>query len=172
MPLPKRLADELARASRPGKADEAKRWSEKLIEARTNGDLKEARRLAVRVKQSAPRSGWIREQLGLFAFALEEWHEACQELLAYRRFTGNHKHDAAIAEAYRRVGKAPRALELLTELKQSDVSPAVWADAQIVRARALADTGRKDAAITLLKQAARNAPNKTPIIEAIAELTR
>jgi predicted Zn-dependent protease len=171
-PLPKRLADELARASRPGKADVAMRAAEKLIEARSNDDLKEAKRLAIRTKQAAPRSPWIREQLGLVAFSLEDWHEAGQELLAYRRFTGDHRHDAAIAETYRRQAKAARALEFLSELKQGDVSAKAWTDVQVVRARALADTGRTDAAITLLKQAARTTSDKRPIIEAIAELSK
>jgi len=108
----------------------------------------------------------------LVAFTLEEWHEAAQELLAYRRFTGDHRHDASIAETYRRQGKAARALEFLSELKQGDVSAKAWTDVQVVRARALADTGRTDAAITFLKQAARTTSDKRAIIEAIAELSK
>jgi tetratricopeptide (TPR) repeat protein len=172
MPLPKRLADELARASRPGKADEAKRWAEKLLEARDKDDAKEVKRLAIRVKQAAPRSAWAREQLGMIAYALKEWHEAAQELLAYRRFTGDRKHDHQIAETYRNEGKPARALEFLADLKSTDLPANEWMWVQIVRASSLADTGRRDAALTLLKEAVRTSPIKKPFLNAIAQISR
>ena len=74
-----------------------------------------------------------------------------------RRLTGDHRHDPTIAECYRRQGKPARALDLLAELKRSDVSTKSWVDAQIARARSLKDTGRADTAFTLLKDAARDA---------------
>ena len=52
----------------------------------------------------------VREQLGLLAFDLEDLHEATQELMTYRRLTGDHRHDPTIAECYRRQGKPARAL--------------------------------------------------------------
>jgi tetratricopeptide (TPR) repeat protein len=171
--LSKRLADELSRTARPGKADEARRYGEKLIEALERGRPLDVKRAAIRAKQAAPRSAWVREELGKVCFELEDWHEATQELLAYRRFTADRRQDATIAECYRRQEKPARSLELLADLKQPDVPANVWIQAQVVRARALADTGRKGAALTLLKAAVRatEKPSRRPLLEVIADLT-
>jgi len=170
--LPKRLADAIAHSARPGKGEDARKAAEQLVAARDAGDPGRARRAAIKAKLAAPRSGWVREQLGLLAFDLNELHEATQELLAYRRLTGDHRHDPTIAESYRRQGKAARALDLIAELKRSDVPTRVWVDAQIVRARALADTRRIDAALVMLKEAARDATgnDRVRVLEAIRDL--
>lgn len=170
--LPKRLADAIAHSARPGRGEEATKAAERLLVARDEGRTAEARKAAIRAKQAAPRSAWVREQLGLVAFELDEFHEAVQELLAYRRFSGDHRHDAVIAESYRRLGKPARALDLLTELKRADVPAKSWIDAQIARARALADTGRKAAAATLLKAAIREtrSSDRARLIEAWNEV--
>ena len=168
--LPKRLADAIAHSARPGRGDDATKAAEQLVRARAAGDAKAARKAAIKAKLAAPRSAWVREQLGLLAMENDELHEAVQELMAYRRFTGDHRHDPVIAEAYRKQGKPARALDLLKELDRRDVSARTWSDAQVARARALADTGRKDTAITLLKAAARETTQKREIIQALADL--
>ena len=170
--LPKRLADAIAHSARPGKGEDARKAAEQLVKAREADDLKGARRAGIKAKLVAPRSAWVREQLGTIAFELGDLHEATQELMTYRRLTGDHRHDPAIAECYRREGKPARALDLLAELKRQDVSTKTWVDALIARARALKDTGRADTAFTLLKDAARDAgPKDRPrLLEAMAEL--
>ncbi|MGZ4138470.1 MAG: hypothetical protein ACXVQ7_03085 [Actinomycetota bacterium] len=170
--IPKRLADAISHSARPGKGEEATKAAERLIVARDEGRTADARKAAIRAKQAAPRSAWVREQLGLLAYTLEEFHEAVQELLAYRRFTGDHRHDPAIAESYRRLGKPARALELLAELKRADVPAKIWVEGQIARARALADTGRTETARTLLKAAVREArpADRAPLLEAWNDL--
>jgi len=170
--LPKRLADAIAHSARPGKGDDAKKAAEQLVRAREAGQLRDARKAGIKAKLAAPRSAWVREQLGLIAFELEELHEATQELLTYRRFTGDHRHDAILAEAYRRQGKPARALDLLAEVKRSEVPTKTWVDAQIARARALADTGRTDTGFTLLKDTARDAGphDRTRVLEAMRDL--
>lgn len=170
--LPRRLADAIAHSARPGKGDDARKAAEKLVKSRDAGNAAEARKAAIKAKLAAPRSAWVREQLGLLAFELNDLHEAVQELLTYRRLSGDHRHDPTIAESYRRQGKPARALDLISELKRSDVSKRVWVDAQIVRGRALADTQRSDAAFVLLKEAARDATgaDRTKILEAIRDL--
>ena len=168
--LPKRLSDAIKHSARPGHGDDATKAAEQLVRARTAGNAKAARRAGIKAKLAAPRSAWVREQLGLIAMDMNEFHEAVQELLTYRRFTGDHRHDPAIAEAYRKQGKPALALDLLKELSRGDVSARTWGEAQVARARALADTGRNDAAVTLLKAAARDAKDKRPILEALAEL--
>jgi tetratricopeptide (TPR) repeat protein len=170
--LPKRLADAIAHSARPGKGEDARKAAEQLAKAREAGDLKSARRAGIKAKIVAPRSAWVRENLGLLAFELGDLHEAAQELLAYRRFTGDHRHDAVLAECYRRQGKPARALDLLAEVKRHDVSTKTWVDVQIARARALKDTGRADTAFTILKDAARDAgPKDRPrLLEMMGEL--
>jgi tetratricopeptide (TPR) repeat protein len=170
--LPKRLADAIAHSARPGHSEDATKAAEQLVRARDEGKTKVAHRAAVKAKLAAPRSAWVREQLGLLAMEMGEFHEAAQELLTYRRFTGDHRHDPVIADAYRKQGKPARALDLLKELKRDDVSARTWTDAQIARARALADTGRNDTAVTILKAAVRDAKDKRPILEALADLMR
>ncbi|MCA1831031.1 MAG: hypothetical protein ABR579_07370 [Actinomycetota bacterium] len=155
--LPKRLADELARTSRRGLAEEAQRWMEKALRARDEGRAPDARRAAVRAKQAAPRSPAVREALGLAAYELGEWHEAAQELLAARRMTGRRNHDPVIADAYVRLGRATRALDFLADLGRNDVPERVWIDAQVVRARAFASRGLDDSATSVLVRAARDA---------------
>jgi predicted Zn-dependent protease len=168
--LPKRIAESLARGARPGRADDAIKAAEQLVRARDDGRSADARKAAVKAKQAAPRSAWVREQLGLFAFELGDLHEAAQELLAYRRFTGDRRHDAIIAECYRQQGKPERALELIADLDRSTIPARAWIESQIVRARALVDTGRPDAARTLLTAAARGA--STADLERLREVAR
>jgi hypothetical protein len=57
-------------------------------------------------------------------------------------------------------------------VKRSEVPTKTWVDAQIVRARALADTGRADTAFTLLKDTARDAgpQDRTRVLEAMRDL--
>jgi len=170
--LPKRLADAIAHSARPGRSEDARKAAEQLVKARDTGDLARARKAAIKAKLAAPRSAWVREQLGLLAFETDQLHEATQELLTYRRLTGDRRHDPTIAESYRRQGKPARALELISELRRSDVSKRVWIDAQIARARALADTDRRPAAEILLKEAARDATgaDRVRVLEAFRDL--
>ncbi|HEV2685454.1 MAG TPA: hypothetical protein VGW79_02330 [Actinomycetota bacterium] len=170
--LPKRLSDAIAHSARPGKGDDARKAAEQLLKARDAGDLTKARKAAIKAKLAAPRSAWVREQLGLLAFETDQLHEATQELLAYRRLTGDHRHDPTIAESYRRQGKPARALDLIAELRLTDVPKRIWVDAQITRARALADTDRTDVALVLLKEAARDATgaDRIRVLEAIRDL--
>jgi hypothetical protein len=170
--LPKRLADAIAHSARPGRSEEVRKAAEQLAKAREAGDLTKARRAAIKAKLAAPRSAWVREQLGLLAYETDQLHEATQELLTYRRLTGDHRHDPTIAESYRRQGKPAHALELIGELRRADVSKRVWVDAQIARARALADTGSRPVAEVLLKEAARDAAgaDRVRILEAFRDL--
>jgi len=149
LPIPRRMALEMEKnASNP---EEAIHWLGIALEARSLGDDEAVYEAAKNVKREAPRSPVIREMLGAAAFELERWHEAAQELLAYRRLSGSRKRDSQIAECYRREGRASRALEFLSGMKRADVDADTWIRSQTVRARALADTGRPDVAISVLE---------------------
>jgi len=148
-PLPRALDTELERTSK--RPDEARRWARALLDAREAGDDAAAYRAALRAKQAAPRSTRVRQMLGGAAFALGKWHEAAQELLAYRRLTDDRSVDPTIAECYRREQRPGRALEFLADLRRADVAPATWVRAQTVKARALADNGRAEVATSVLE---------------------
>jgi len=140
----------LKRAARPTAVNDALKGMERFLRARTKGDLAEARLAAIAVKTAAPRASAAREALGRVAFELGEWHEAAQELLAFRRLTGEHRNDPAIAHCYLELGRPVRALEFLAELSRDDASADVWARACAERAHALAATGRATEAVDFL----------------------
>jgi tetratricopeptide (TPR) repeat protein len=153
--MPRALVRELERSARGPHAAEALKWMERSLRARARGRTAEARRAAVRAKQAAPRSPSVREALGLAAYDLEEWHEAAQELLAYRRLTGSRSHDPVIAGCHVALGRPERALDLLADIDVKEHGEGLWARAQAVRARALAATGRAAEARNILRAAAR-----------------
>lgn len=169
--LPRALRGEVERAARRGLEEEALRWTARAVQARAAGRHADAYRAAVRAKQAAARSPSIREVLGLSAHAMGRWHEAAQELLAFRRLTGRRRHDPAIADAYLREGRPDRALAFLEDLRPGDVSAGAWADALAVRARAFAAKGMADVGLGLLRAARLRDPGaRARIAAAIAEL--
>ncbi|MFA5889422.1 MAG: hypothetical protein WDA27_00475 [Actinomycetota bacterium] len=155
--LPRALELELQRAAKPGRGADAVAWMTKARRAEAEGRREAAYRAACRVKEMAPRSSSVRRVIGVAAWHTDRWHEASQELLAYRRFTGDCSFDPAIAECYRRLGRPERARDFLAPLKPEDVSAPVWADAQVVRARSFADVGRAEVGRDLLESALRAA---------------
>jgi hypothetical protein len=154
--LPRKLQVELRHSARPGRADEAIQLMERYERARTEGRNADARRVLERVKQAAPRSVSVRERLGMTAFADGDYHEATQHLMTVRRLTGSRAHDPVIAECYRLQSKPARAVELLADLPKT-LPPRVALEGVIVRARALADTGRTREAVATLEKAMRRA---------------
>lgn len=113
---------------------------ERFAAAQAAGKLHDARRAAINAKKGAPRSPFVREALGLVSYDLEQWHEAAQELLAYRRFAADCRHDPIVADCYRRLGNVARALDVLDEMRRAGVTGAVHVEAQVVRARVVVDT--------------------------------
>lgn len=128
---------------------------EKAEAMRAEGRALQVRLALARAKEAAPRSASVRRALGLALREAGEWHEAVQELLSFRRLTGDRGLDPVIADCYRREGKTSRARDFLAELDRSTVSAAVWADAEVVRAGSFLDEGRADMARNLLERALR-----------------
>ena len=117
------------------------------------GELTKALRAASAAKDAAPRSPSVREALGLIYQALGSHKEALAELLAARRMSGSPYQLAAIAECYVELGRPERALEELAGTDRSVLTPGLWADAQIVRAKAHEARGNIDAAVGVLRNA-------------------
>jgi tetratricopeptide (TPR) repeat protein len=117
------------------------------------GNTGKALAAARKAKDAAPRSRSVREALGLILHARGAYKDALAELQAFRRMSGSPLHDPVIAECYRALGRADKALEVLTALRREDVDAGAWVDAQITRARAHEDNGNVDAAYGVLRMA-------------------
>jgi tetratricopeptide (TPR) repeat protein len=83
----------------------------------------------------------------------ERWREALAELQTYRRISGRPDQNHLIADAERALGRPERAVPLAEEaLVGRGVPIAAKAEAVIVAASALADMGRFDQALGLLRR--------------------
>lgn len=112
----------------------------------------EALRRAEEAKALAPRSGAVREVLGITLYRVERFRDALQELLAYRRMTGRLDQNHLIADCHRALGDPERAVEAAREaLRAPSLPEEVRAEATVVGAAALADLGRYDEALALLR---------------------
>lgn len=153
---PVHLADdvvsELKATARPGKGDILVKVFADAATAFLEGDYADAIRLGEQCKHMALRSPAIREFLGLAYYRAERWAEAARELTTFRRLSGTVDQNPVIADAYRALGRPERALETAEEVGTLRVAPAIFYEAAIVAAGALADMGRIDDAIARLER--------------------
>src|SRR5439155_466722 len=66
---------------------------------------------ALEAKELAPRSGAVREVLGMALYRAGRFQEALRELQAYRRLTGRLDQNHLIADSHRALGAPDKALE-------------------------------------------------------------
>jgi len=71
---------------------------------------------------------------------------------AYRRMTGKADQNHIIADSYRALGSPEKAVPLAEEALRAGVPPDALAEAVVVGASALADLGRHDEALALLRR--------------------
>jgi tetratricopeptide (TPR) repeat protein len=151
--LPGDVVSELRSTARPGKAEPAISRLERAVELLDRGDARGASAEAVKAKALAPRSPAVREVLGMALYHLERYREALSELQAYRRMSGRADQNHLIADCLRDAGRPERAVPLAEEaLASRGVPLATKAEAVIVAASALADMGRYDQALGLLRR--------------------
>ena len=101
----------------------------------------------------APRAPGVREVLGLALYQLERYSEALSEMQAYRRMSGRADQNHIIADSLRSLGRPDRAVPLAEEaLAARGVPLAAKAEAVIVAASALADQGKYDQALGMLRR--------------------
>jgi tetratricopeptide (TPR) repeat protein len=113
------------------------------------GTLSEIRK----AKELAPRSAAVRELTGLALYQLERFRQALTEMQAYRRISGRADQNHIIADCLRAVGRPDRAVPLAEEaLADRRVPMAAKTEAVIVAASALADQGRFEQALGLLRR--------------------
>lgn len=108
---------------------------------------------AEQAKSLAPRSSAAREVLGLAYYSLERYKDAVAEFQAYRRMSGRTDQNHVEADCLRAVGQGEKALELVrAEIGDRAVDAEARAEAAVVGASILADDGRMDAALALLRR--------------------
>jgi tetratricopeptide (TPR) repeat protein len=142
---------ELRATARPGKGEILVKVFADAVAAFAAEDYDEAIRLGEQAKHIALRSIAAREFLGLAYYRSERWSEAARELSAFRRLAGSTEQNPVIADCYRAMRKPEKAIEYCDEVLPGRVDEAVYYEAQIVAAGALADMRRMDEAIGRLE---------------------
>lgn len=151
--LPGEVVSELRHTSRAGKAEAAIGRLERSVELMERGDARGAAAEAQKAKEMAPRSASVREVLGLAYYRLERYREALTEMQTYRRISGRADQNHIIADCLRSIGRPDRAVPLAEEaLATRGVPLAAKTEAVIVAASALADQGKFDQALGLLRR--------------------
>jgi tetratricopeptide (TPR) repeat protein len=142
------VAREIDRVAHLGKAREVKEILAEARRAYEEERYEDALEPMARAKKDAPRSGAVRELLGLLWYRLEDWRGAARELAAYRRLSGRRDQDHVYADAERALGRPEKAIDILDRLTPEEaVSEEAWVEGVIVGAGARADLGRPEEGI-------------------------
>jgi tetratricopeptide (TPR) repeat protein len=144
--------EDIRATARKGAAADAVAALEAAVGALERGRVAEAERAAARAKAAAPRSPAVREVLGIALYRQERFREALRELQAYRRMSGRADQNHLIADSHRALGAPEKAPPLAEEAMRARVPHEVRAEAAVVAAAALADLGRFEEAMTLLRR--------------------
>lgn len=148
---PRSLVDEVRAVARPGQADDAERAFERAVGLLERGRDAAAVTAAEEAKALAPRSGVVREVLGIALYRAERYREALRELQAYRRITGRLDQNHLIADSHRALGSPDKAVEPAREAMRARIPEEARVEAAVVAAAALADMGRFGEALGLLR---------------------
>lgn len=149
--LPREIVEDI-RAAAGGKSNRAVDLMERAVGALESGRDTEAERAASLAKSQAPRSGAIREVLGLAHYRRGRFREALRELQAYRRLTGRADQNHLIADSHRALGAPEKAVEVAREAMRARLPAEIRSEAAVVAGAALADLGRYDEALTMLRR--------------------
>lgn len=140
------------RAAAGGKGNRAVDLLGEAVAALDRGREGDAVRLAQQAKALAARSGAVREVLGMALYRRARFRDALRELQAYRRFTGRPDQNHLIADCHRALGAPEKALPLVREALDARIGAEARAEAAVVGGSALADLGRYEEALTLLRR--------------------
>lgn len=116
--LPRSVEREIRSTAPRGQADDVALALSRGAAAIDEGLLETALEHLRWAKDMAPRSGAVREALGVALYLDEQWGPALSELRAYRRLTGRNDQNHLIADAQRALGRTVDEIE-------RDVSPLV-----------------------------------------------
>jgi tetratricopeptide (TPR) repeat protein len=152
-PLPTSVATEIKESSFTAtqrQREHLLRRAEQAIGAYESGRFPEALRLAKSVLTEAPSVAAISKVAGLASYRLGRWREAAKYLEIYAQTSGDIDQTPALMDCYRALGRTAKVAELWTDLRRASAPTEVMAEARIVGAGALADTGDLGGAISLL----------------------
>jgi tetratricopeptide (TPR) repeat protein len=150
-PLAREVVEDI-RAAAGGKSNRAVALVEEAVAALDRDRLGDAIRAAQQAKALAARSGAVREVLGMALYRKGSFREALRELQAYRRLTGRPDQNHLIADSHRALGSPEKALPLVREALDARIGAEARAEAAVVGGSALADLGRYQEALTLLRR--------------------
>ena len=151
--LTRDVTEEIQRVTRPTEVRDALSRLSRAVELLERGDTGGALSEGLKAKQLSPRSGSVREVLGLAYYGQERWQEALTEMKAYRRMTDRVDQNHIIADCLRAMGRPAEAVPLAEEELRSKIPNEAKAEAVIVAASALADQGRYPEALAFLARA-------------------
>jgi tetratricopeptide (TPR) repeat protein len=147
------VTEEIQRVTRPTEVRDALSRLSRAVDLLERGDTGAALAEGLKAKQLSPRSGSVREVLGLAFYGQERWQEALTEMKAYRRMTDRVDQNHIIADCLRALGRPAEAVPLAEEELRSKIPNEAKAEAVIVAASALADQGRFPEALAFLARA-------------------
>jgi tetratricopeptide (TPR) repeat protein len=145
------LVEEVRSMARAPYREQAGATFEQAVELLQRGKAVQAVEAARVAKRLAPRSGAVREVLGIALYRAELFREALRELQAYRRMTGRLDQNHLIADCHRALGAPEKAIDPVREALRGRLSDEVRAESAIVGASALADLGRFPEALSMLR---------------------
>ena len=117
------------------------------------------------LKARLPRTGLLREALGVALYLHEDYKEALSELQAYRRLTGSSDQNHLVADAIRAVGEGEHRIPELIQEMEAGEEPAPDAarfEGRIVWACYLADSGDLGAGRAVLAPLLEEKPDDEP----------
>ena len=151
--LPAAMAEEIRATARGPGAQEALRLIEAAVTDLEKDRADPAARAAAKAKELAPRSAAVREILGMALYRAGRFREAMRELQAYRRISGRLDQNHLIADCQRALGAPEKAVTIAQEtLSAPRLRDEVRAEAAVVGGSALADLGRFEEALTMLRR--------------------
>jgi len=113
---------------------------------------RDALRLLRPLRDRLPDSPSVRELAGLSHYRLGNYAAAARELEAYVNLTDTVEQHPVLMDCYRAQRRWRRVDECWLELAAASPSAALVAEGRIVEAGSLADRGRLDEALTLLRR--------------------
>ncbi len=129
----------------------ASRAFERAVDLLERGRPAQAATSALQAKDLSPRSGAVREVLGIALYQAERYRDALREIQAYRRMTGRTDQDHLVADSYRALGQPQKAVDQVRATLRGRIPDEVRAENVVVGASALADMGRFAEALTMLR---------------------
>jgi tetratricopeptide (TPR) repeat protein len=120
------------------------------VGAYEGGRFPEAYRLSKSVMLEAPDIAVLHQTAGLAAYRMGRWRDATKQLERYGELSGDLEQLPVLMDCYRALGRRAKVAELWAELRQSSPNADVLAEARIVAASTIADSGDLRGAISLL----------------------